>query len=134
MTAPPPEVAGFNKHLGIRIVDWQPGHCVMALDVEERHLNRAGVVHGGVISTLIDAVASHAGNYAANAAERVRSVTVSMSLQFVGQAKPGRLRIVGTRTGGGRRLFFARGEVYGADGALVACGDVTGRLFAPRAG
>lgn len=122
-------VTGFNKHLGIRIAEWESGHCVLELDVEDRHLNRAGVVHGGVISTLIDAVTSHAGNYAADPATRRRSVTISMSLQFVSEAKPGRLRAVGTRTGGGKRVFFARGEIFAEDGTLIACGDMTGRLF-----
>ena len=129
MSTPSPYVTGFNKHLGIRIAEWEAGRCVLELEVEDRHLNRAGVVHGGVISTLIDAVTSHAGNFSEDPAARRRSVTIAMSLQFVSQAKPGRLRAVGTRTGGGKRVFFARGEIFGEDGALVACGDMTGRLF-----
>jgi uncharacterized protein (TIGR00369 family) len=124
-----PYVTGFNKHLGIRIAEWESGRCVIELDIEDRHLNRAGVVHGGVISSLIDAVTSHAGNFAEDQSQRRRSVTISMSLQFVSQANPGTLRAVGTRTGGGKRVFFARGEIFGEDGALVACGDMTGRLF-----
>lgn len=124
-----PGVTGFNADLGIQIEEWEPGRCVMALPVEERHLNRAGVVHGGVLSTLIDAVASHAGNFGDDPATRPRSVTVSLTVQFIGQARAGTLRIVGTRTGGGKRLFFARGEVFDRGGALVASGDITGRLF-----
>jgi uncharacterized protein (TIGR00369 family) len=122
-------LTGFNRHLGIQLLEWESGRCVMALPIEPHHLNRAGAVHGGVISTLIDAVASHAGNHAEDRARRPRSVTVSMTTQFVGQAAGGPLRAVGTRTGGGKRIFFARAEIYAPDGALVACGDVTGRVF-----
>ena len=91
------EIAGFNRHLGIQLIEWEQGHCVLELPIESHHLNRAGVVHGGVISTLIDAVGSHAGNYAEDGSLRPRSVTVAMTTQFIGQAKQGPLRAVGTR-------------------------------------
>ena len=129
MEDPSASLVGFNRHLGIRILEWEAGRCVMELPVEAHHRNRSGVVHGGVLSTLVDAVASHAGNHAADPAARRRAVTVTMNTQFVGQAMDGPLRAVGTRTGGGKRLFFARAEIFGPDGALVACGDVTGRVF-----
>ncbi len=124
-----PSVTGFNAELGIQIEEWEPGRCVMLLPIQQRHLNRAGVVHGGVLSTLIDAVSSHAGNYGSDPATRPRAVTVSLTVQFMGQARDGTLRIVGTRTGGGKRLFFARGEIFDESGGMVACGDITGRLF-----
>ena len=129
MSSEPPSVTGFNAELGIRILEWEAGRCVMALPIEARHLNRVGVVHGGVLSTLIDAVASHAGNYVRDPAIRARSVTVSLTVQFVGQARGGTLRVVGTRTGGGKRLFFARGEIFDDTATLIACGDVTCRVF-----
>jgi uncharacterized protein (TIGR00369 family) len=122
-------IVGFNQHLGIQVLAWQPGHCEMALPIEPRHLNRSGVVHGGVITTLIDAVASHAGNHAADPLARPRAVTVSLTTQFMGQGREGPLRAVGTRTGGGRRIFFARAEIYAPDGTLIATGDITGRVF-----
>lgn len=129
MTIQDYEVTGFNQHLGIRLVEWDQGRCVMELTIEPRHLNRAGVVHGGVISTLIDAVGSHAGNYASDPAQRQRSVTVALTTQFMGQAKQGLLRAVGTRTGGGKRIFFSRAEIHASDGTTIACGDLTGRRF-----
>ena len=122
-------VVGFNEHLGIRVVEWEEGRCVMELPVTDMHLNRSGVVHGGVHATLVDAVASHGGNYAPSQDVRARSVTVSLSLQYIGQARRETLRAVGTRVGGGRRIYFARGEVFAEDGSLVASGELTGRLF-----
>ena len=129
MTSTDYEFAGFNAHLGMQLVEWQPGRCVMELAIEPRHLNRSGAVHGGVLSTLIDAVGSHAGTYAADPAQRPRSVTIAMSTQFLGQAKQGTLRVVGTHSGGGKRVFFSRVTVHAADGTAIACGDVTCRRF-----
>jgi uncharacterized protein (TIGR00369 family) len=123
------ELAGFNLDLGIEIIEWEHDRCVMELAIKPRHRNRSGAVHGGVISTLIDAAGSHAGNHSADPAQRPRSVTVALTTQFLGQAKEGTLRAVGTRTGGGRRIFFSRVVIYADDGTEIACGDVTGRRF-----
>ena len=123
------EFAGFNLFLGLELVEWEDGRCVMELPIEPHHLNRSGAVHGGVLSTLIDAVGSHAGSFSADVSQRPRSVTVALTTQFVGQAKQGPLRAIGTHTGGGKKIFFSRVIIEEADGNVVACGDVTGRRF-----
>ena len=122
-------VTGFNRHLGMRLVEWAHEHCVMELTIEPRHLNRAGVVHGGVLTTLIDAVGSHAGNYAADPSERARSVTVALTTQFTGQAREGVLRAHGVKVGGGKQIFFAHVDIFAPDESLIAYGDITGRVF-----
>ncbi len=45
---------GFIELLGSR--DWTSGdgHARLELDVADKHLNRAGTVHGGVIASLMD--------------------------------------------------------------------------------
>jgi uncharacterized protein (TIGR00369 family) len=123
------EFAGFNQHLETQLVEWEEGHCVMELPIEAHLLNRSGAVHGGVISTLIDAVGSHAGKYNADPLQRPKSVTVSLTTRFLGLAKQDPLRAVGTQVGGGKRIFFSRVVVHAPDGTAVACGDVTGRRF-----
>ena len=129
MIVPESLLVGFNLHLGIQLIEWDDGRCVMELPIGSHLLNRGGVVHGGVLSTLIDAVGSHAGNFAPDPANRARSVTVSLTTQFIGQAAVGPLRAVGTRTGGGKRIFYSRAEIFTPDGAVIACGDITGRKF-----
>ena len=47
-------LVGFNAELGFRLVEWEEGRAVMALDIQAKHRNRSGVLHGGVMATLID--------------------------------------------------------------------------------
>lgn len=53
---------------------------------DARHGNRAGLVHGGMLMTLIDQAASAV---AWEAVERQRCVTVQLDTHFVASARPG---------------------------------------------
>ena len=50
--AEPP--GGFAQLVGYRLDEWELDYAEVDLDLERRHLNRTGVLHGGVIATLID--------------------------------------------------------------------------------
>ena len=44
--------------LGIRVESYEPDNVIVAIDVDERHLQHAGFVHGGVFVTLAESAAS----------------------------------------------------------------------------
>ena len=46
------EPGPFQKLIGYEITDWGPGYATLKLALEERHLNRYGNPHGGVLMTL----------------------------------------------------------------------------------
>ncbi len=48
--------------LGIEVVDVAPGYAQVTLTVDEKHLNAAGVCHGGVLFSLCDFAFAVAGN------------------------------------------------------------------------
>ncbi len=48
--------------LGIRVLDVAPGYARVALTVENKHLNAAGVCHDGVLFSLCDFAFAIAGN------------------------------------------------------------------------
>jgi len=119
---------GFNKALGFRLSEWGPGHAVMELDLEEMHLNRAGVLHGGVLGTLIDAACGFCGVWTPPDAPIVKAMTLTLTTNYLGQVREGRVRATATRKGGGRKIFFAAAEVTAADGTLLAMGEGSYRL------
>jgi acyl-coenzyme A thioesterase PaaI-like protein len=47
-------------------------------------------------------------------------VTLSLTVNFVGAVSEGRLTIDARRTGGGKTIFFAEGNVRDAAGNLIA--------------
>jgi uncharacterized protein (TIGR00369 family) len=124
------EFHGFNKELGFRFVAWSPGHAVLALDLEPRHLNRSGIVHGGILATIIDATGGYTGIYPIEPGRKRRAVTVAMTTNYLGQTKSGTITCTARQQGGGKTLFTATAEVHGADGTLLAIGQGTYRYIA----
>ena len=60
--------------------------------IDKKHLNYAGITHGGYLSALID---SGSGTAAHRAAGNVPCVTISLDLKFIGVSKEGD-EIIGT--------------------------------------
>ncbi|NQW10532.1 MAG: PaaI family thioesterase [Alphaproteobacteria bacterium] len=121
-------LVGFNAELGFRLVEWEEGRAVMALDIQAKHRNRSGVLHGGVMATLIDAVCGHAGVWRPVGEPPAKALTLTLTTNFMGQAREGTVTAVATRKGGGKRIFFAAGEVLAADGTVLAMGEGSYRI------
>lgn len=121
--------SAIQGHLGYWIVEWDPGYCVIRMPVRDVHLNRAGAVHGGVYSTLIDAACGFAVAFDRAAGSLRDSATLALTTSYIRGVGDGVLRVVGRDRGGGGRVRISTGEVYDDAGALLATGDCTYRLF-----
>jgi uncharacterized protein (TIGR00369 family) len=118
--------SGFADLLGYRLTRWVENEAEVALAVEPRHLNRSGVLHGGVMATLIDAACGFAGCFIADRTRRRRAFTLALTTQFIGTVRAGDSVVcVARKTGGGRQVFFAAAEVLNQKGELVGRGDAT---------
>lgn len=116
----------FADMVGYHLVEWEEGRARVVLDVDDRHLNRSGIMHGGVLSTLIDVACGYAGCYCATPGHARWALTLQLTCQFMGKVEKGdRLSAEGVATGGGRSLFFSRTEVRRQDGELVGHGEGT---------
>jgi len=49
-----PARSGMPEHFGIRITDSHRDQLVGELDVDDRHLNNSGHVHGGALAAFAD--------------------------------------------------------------------------------
>ena len=126
MAEPDPLHGPFADVIGYALPQWCDDRAVVTLDVEARHMNRSGVLHGGVIATVIDAACGFAGCYRAPPQRSRRAMTLSLHTQFLGPVDVGaRSSAEARRTGGGRQIFFASCDVTDQDGRLVARGDGT---------
>ncbi|MCH2393904.1 MULTISPECIES: PaaI family thioesterase [Oceanibaculum] len=122
--------SGYQELMGYRLVEWREGYAVLELDIGPQHLNRAGVLHGGVPASLIDTISGFCGCYCPIPGQVRRCVTLSLTTQYLGQASKGTLRTTARVTGGGRKIFFVAAEVTAEDGTLVATGTGTFRYRA----
>jgi uncharacterized protein (TIGR00369 family) len=112
----------FTDLLGIQLEQWEENFVQVCLAVRPDHQNRSGVVHGGIVTTLLDHVGSFSGLYCTHPGHARFCVTLSLTCNFVGQARSGRLVAIGRRTAGGRNIYFAQSEVRDLDGTVLGTG------------
>ncbi len=106
--------------LGVRLTGWEPGRAEFTLDIEARHLNFAGRLHGGIIAMLLDVAGGYAAMPSIAADETSLVATISLAINYLAGAPGGSIRSTGRRTGGGKQIIFATCELYAQDGALLA--------------
>ncbi len=122
----PYQHGNFAETIGYRLTAWREHEAEISLEVDARHMNRSGRLHGGVLATVIDAACGFAGCYEAQPGPGRRALTLSLATQYLGPVAAGtRLTATAKRSGGGRTIFFSSCEVRDADGRLVATGRGT---------
>jgi uncharacterized protein (TIGR00369 family) len=121
----------YHELLGVHLAEWRDGYAKLICDTAAQHANRSGIVHGGVLLSMIDQAAAFAGLFCPFPGRVRRAVTLDLDCRFTGQAAIGtRLLAEGRVVTGGRNVFFARTEVFDAAGTLLAFGASTHRYRA----
>ena len=113
---------GFNHMVGLQLLRWTEQDCLAWLDIKPSHLNPAGLVHGGVFSTMLDVVLAMAGSFSPPPLHLMPGLTLNLNTQFISAATAVDAKIYATakKTGGGQSVFFSSGEVFTPDGRVLA--------------
>ena len=106
--------------LSMKIVELEIGRSVLEIDLEEKHLQPFGFVHGGVFSSIIDAAAFWAVYIDVDA--NVGMTSVDLNLNYLAPAAKGKLIARGRRIKLGKTLGLGEAEVTDADGRILAHG------------
>jgi uncharacterized protein (TIGR00369 family) len=114
----------YFKLLSMRLVAAGRGSSLLTIDLEAKHLQPFGVVHGGVFASILDAAAFWAV-YGDLADPEVGLTTVDLTLNYLAPAVDGQLVAKGKTLKLGRRLGYAEAFVYDKDEELVAHGTST---------
>ncbi|MBW0148309.1 PaaI family thioesterase [Marinobacter arenosus] len=122
------ELPGFHSLLGYQQAEWGEGEAVIALELQPRHLNLAGVIHGGVLTSLLDIAMAQAGTYCPYPGRMRKAITLSLTTTFTGQCSGGTIRVTGRKRAGGSRIFNSTGEVHDDQGNLLAIAEGTFRI------
>ncbi len=126
MPTPLYQHGNFAELIGYRLTAWTENAAEISFEAEARHMNRSGLLHGGVMATVIDAACGFAGCYEPPPGRGRRALTLSLTTQYIGPVPAGaRLTATATRTGGGQTIFFSNCEVRDAEDRLVATGSGT---------
>ena len=123
--------APFLELIRLRLVEAGEGRARTELVVGPEHLRTLGLLHGGVMATLLDTTLGMAAGSVAPAGHDV--VTVQLNLHFIRPVWEGEALVgVGQVQHAGRRTAVATGEARTAAGVLAAAGSGT-FMFLPRA-
>jgi uncharacterized protein (TIGR00369 family) len=115
--------SGAQALVGYTVDVGQPDRLGRAwLDIDARHINRNGKLHGGIQAMLLDAACGFTASlYLGDGVALTPLVTVSLTLQYVGAADLGsRVTATGFLEGGGRKIAHVRGELRSNTGDLIA--------------
>jgi len=107
-------------HLGIEMTDWQESYARVEVPIAPHVANRQGIPHGGLHATMMDTAMGFAGCFTGDPNKHQMALTLSMTVNYLGQAQGTRLIAEGHVSGGGRKTYFAKAEVTDDMGNLLA--------------
>jgi uncharacterized protein (TIGR00369 family) len=113
----------FPRHLPMRIMSVELSSSRIELDIAECHMQPFGIVHGGVIATLIDTATFWAAFGAIP--EGAGLVNIDLKLNYLQSVTKGRLVAVGQSIRAGRTISYTEANVRSDDGTLIAHGTST---------
>ena len=112
----------FNL-LSMKINALEMGRSFLEVEVQEKHLQPYGIVHGGVYASLIDAAAFWAAYSSIVASSGM--TTVEMKLNYLAPAASGRFIAKGKNIKTGKTLCLSEATVFDDKEKMLAHGTVT---------
>src|SRR3954465_3384191 len=106
--------------LGWRLLDARPdeGWIRIGFEGKSEFCNPAGFVQGGILSAMLDDTMGPAGF--AMTEGRLSTATISLTVNFLAPAKPGRIVGEARVTQLGKTVAFIEGRLLAKDGTLLA--------------
>ena len=111
----PPPIA---RLLGFALKAIEPGRAVFEMEIDERHHNPMGTLHGGIYCDLADAAMGYA--YAATLGEGETFRTVELKINFFRPVRQGKLIAEAKVIRAGSTLGYVECDVKDQAGKLVA--------------
>jgi len=112
--------APMASHIGMKLVHVESGTVTFECRPDESHYNPIGMVHGGLVCTLLDSALGCAAHTLLVAGVGYTSIELKVSYLRPVTADSGPLRCTGRVVKPGRRVSFAEAEVVDRQGKLVA--------------
>jgi uncharacterized protein (TIGR00369 family) len=123
---PPPPISGLME---FELASVDPGRVVFTCRPDESTYNPIGMVHGGLVCTLLDSVVGCALQSTLPQGKGYTSIEIKVNYLKAVRLTTGMLTATGTVVKSGSRVGFAEGVVTDPDGAVVATATSTLLVF-----
>jgi len=110
----------YFQLLSMQLTELGLGYARVVIDLERKHLNLFGGIHGGVYSSLIDTAAYWA--VYGDVAEDAGLISLDLNVDNLAPVKQGRLVVEGRRIKAGRTICLAEAVILDSQGKYLAHG------------
>lgn len=111
----------YPTHMSMEIETIDIDRADIIMDLGNCHLQPFGIVHGGVISTIVDTATFWAGFLRIPADAGL--VNIDLKVNYLKAVKTGRLTAKGVCMKPGRTISYATAEVFDEENTLIAHGS-----------
>ena len=113
----------YFRLLSMRLRALSPGSALLEAEMEEKHLQAFGFVHGGVFASIIDTAAFWSAF--CDLDEDMGITSVDLKLNYLAPVRKGKLIARGRRLKMGKTLGLGEADIRSEDGKLIAQGTST---------
>ena len=110
----------FLKHLSMTVKGIDKGTCLVELDIEDKHLNPFGGLHGGVYASAIDTAAYWAVYCEVD--EGVGFISIDLKVDYLAAFRTGRLITKGRSIKIGKTMCLAEASIFDENEKWLAHG------------
>jgi uncharacterized protein (TIGR00369 family) len=99
---------GFIELVGAQAPEADDGTARLVVEVDDRHLNPAGAVHGGMLATLVDTTM---GAAVRSAVDEAAAATSQLTVTYLRPGSTGQLQVTARVSKQGDNLVMCEAEV-----------------------
>ena len=114
----------YFQLLSMKVLEIGFGYSILEIDLEKKHFQPFGIVHGGVLASVIESVTSWAIFYGIEN-ENDGLTTIDLKLNYLSPAISGKAIATGRQIKLGNTLGYAEGHIENEDGKMIAHGTST---------
>jgi uncharacterized protein (TIGR00369 family) len=113
----------YFRLLSMTIKELDIGRAVVEIDLDDKHIQAFGVVHGGVVASVIDTAAFWA--VFCELEENAGITSVDININYLAPVQSGKLLATGRRIKLGSTIGLAEADIINEDGKMIAHGTST---------
>ena len=123
------ETVAFAKLLGLKLESIKPGEATLSLEIRDDFMQNNGVVHGGVIASLIDSATAFSIIPLLEKDERI--TTVDLTINYLRPLVSGTMKATARVLREGGRVIVTSADVFDPAGNLASTALSTYLRFVP---
>ncbi len=117
----------YPSHMSMRLISVELDRATVELEIGSCHLQPYGIVHGGVLSTLIDTATFW--SVFMRIPEDSGLVNIDLKLNYLQAVQSGKLIAEGYAIKSGRSISYAEAKVFNEDNELIVHGTSTLKIL-----